>query len=244
MTLVETRQPPTAPALPPPGEVGLLGLRHLKRIWARTLAAQRGHPVPASLDERHLDYLVIHAIGVGLEQTSDYFARGAPGFDDFERWIAATTGGVDPLRVARINAAVAGAAYPEEIKRWLAAVEASAPALSADDLAFWDAQGYVVLHDAVPAASREAAARALWEHIDARPDDRESWYRRRDHGIMVQYFQHDAFEANRRSARLHKAFAQIWGTADLWATTDRVGFNVPERPGWKFPAPTCTGTSA
>jgi ectoine hydroxylase-related dioxygenase (phytanoyl-CoA dioxygenase family) len=54
---------------------------------------------------------------------------------------------------------------------------------------------------------------------------------------MVQYFQHPAFEANRRSARLHKAFAQLWVTADLWVTTDRVGFNAPERPDARFRGP-------
>jgi len=54
---------------------------------------------------------------------------------------------------------------------------------------------------------------------------------------MVQYFQHPAFEAIRRSPRIHKAFAQLWGHADLWATTDRVGFNVPERKGFMFPGP-------
>jgi hypothetical protein len=94
-----------------------------------------------------------------------------------------------------------------------------------------------VLHDAVPKEAREAAVQALWDHLDARADDPETWYRPNDHGIMVQYFQHPAFEANRHSARLHKAFAQLWGTADLWATTDRVGFNVPERPGFMFRGP-------
>ena len=54
---------------------------------------------------------------------------------------------------------------------------------------------------------------------------------------MVQYFQHPAFEANRRSPRMHKAFAQLWGTADLWATLDRVGFNAPVRPGFRFRGP-------
>jgi ectoine hydroxylase-related dioxygenase (phytanoyl-CoA dioxygenase family) len=29
----------------------------------------------------------------------------------------------------------------------------------------------------------------------------------------------------------------VWGTADLWVTTDRVGFSVPERDGWRFPGP-------
>jgi ectoine hydroxylase-related dioxygenase (phytanoyl-CoA dioxygenase family) len=58
-----------------------------------------------------------------------------------------------------------------------------------------------------------------------------------DHGIMVQLFQHPALSANRRSPRIRKAFAQLWGTADLWVSTDRVGFNVPERPGWMFRGP-------
>ena len=54
---------------------------------------------------------------------------------------------------------------------------------------------------------------------------------------MVRMFQNQAFEANRRSIRVHKAYAQLWGTADLWVTTDRGGFNAPERPGSMFPGP-------
>jgi hypothetical protein len=229
------RTPP--PPLAAATEIGALGIYQLKRMWSRMLAARHGRPVPASKQERHLDYLVIHAAGLGLEQTANYFARQAATFEEFERWIVTTTGGIEPARVARINAAVAGTACPDEIKRWLAAVESSEPVLLASDLAFWHEHGYVVLHDAVPAESRMAATRALWEHLDTRPDDRESWYQHRDHGIMVQYFQHPAFEANRRSLRIHKAFAQLWGAADLWVTTDCVGFNVPVRPGWKFPGP-------
>jgi ectoine hydroxylase-related dioxygenase (phytanoyl-CoA dioxygenase family) len=54
---------------------------------------------------------------------------------------------------------------------------------------------------------------------------------------MVQHFQHPAQTAIRRSPRIHKAFAQLWGTADLWMTTDRMSFNPPERPGYQFPGP-------
>ncbi len=49
---------------------------------------------------------VVHAIGLGLEQTAAYLGLTAPTFEAFERWIAATTGGIEPERVARINAAV------------------------------------------------------------------------------------------------------------------------------------------
>jgi hypothetical protein len=226
-----------APSLAAATETGALGIYQLKRMWSRTMAQRQGRFSSASMHERHLDFLVIHACGLGLEQTATYLGHQAPSFEEFERWVIATTGGVAPERVARINAAVAGSDVPPETKRWLATMEASKPVLSADDLASWEEQGYVVLRDAVPAAVTEAAARAIWEHLGAQPDDPATWYRAKSHGIMVQYFQHSAFEAVRRSPRIHKAFAQIWDTADLWATTDRVGFNPPERDGWKFPGP-------
>lgn len=222
--------------LPDATEVGQIGVCQLKRLWARKLASREGR-APAVNPEEQLDRLVMDGLGVGLEQYLIYLLRTGPSFDEFERWILATTGGVEPAQVARINAAVRGKAPPEETRRWLAAIEAMEPVLSAEDLAFWEKHGYVIMHDAVPEATRRAAEQAIWSHLGASPDDPESWYRQRNQGIMVQFFQHPAFTANRRSARIHKAFAQLWGTADLWATTDRVGFNVPERPGWMFPGP-------
>ena len=233
MTLTEA---PVAPPLAAPTETGTLGVLWLKRLWSRTLAAQQGHFLRRSLHERQVDYLVIHALGVGLEQTTTYLGQ-SPSFAEFERWIASTTGGVAPERIARINATVRGVDPPPETARWLAAIEASEPVLTAADFSFWHEHGYVVLHDAVSAEVCTTAAQAVWEHIGADPDDHDTWYGKSDHGIMVQYFQHPAFEAVRRSPRIHKAFAQLWGTADLWATTDRVGFNPPERDGFMFPGP-------
>ena len=225
-----------AEPLPAPTDTGLLGVFQLKRAWARQRARTQGH---FDADQRDfvLDHLVFDALGIGLEQTIQFIGRHAPSFEEFERWIVATTGGVAEMQVARINAAIAGADSPAEIKEWLAAVDAAEPVLSADDLAFWDEHGYVVLHDAVPTDTREAATQAILDHLGARLDDPDSWYRADRKSIMVQYFQHPAFDANRRSARLHKAFAQLWGTADLWVSTDRVGFNAPERPGWTFQGP-------
>jgi hypothetical protein len=176
-----------------PDEVGALGIHRLKRYWSRTMLAQQGRPARVSMRERHLDFLVIHATGIGLEQTADYLGGNAPVFEDFERWIVQTTGGVAPERVARINAAVSGGEPPAQTRRWLARIEGSAPVLSKDDLAFWHENGYVVLHDAVPAESRDAAALAIWEHVGADPANPETWYQRRKNGIMVQYFQHPAF---------------------------------------------------
>lgn len=149
MTLMDASLPRPAPVLAEATEVGSLGIYQLKRLWSRTIAAQQGRFMPTDQHDRHLDHLVIHATGLGLEQTTSYLGAHAPTFEEFERWILATTGGAEPMRVARINAAVAGVDYPQETKRQLAAVEASEPVLSAADLAFWHEHGYVVLHDAV-----------------------------------------------------------------------------------------------
>jgi Phytanoyl-CoA dioxygenase (PhyH) len=221
--------------LPSCTDVGMLGVYQLKRAWAR----QRASGVrPLAFDpiEFHRDRLVFDALGLGLEQTIQYLGNGgAPTFDEFEHWIVVTTGDRSAIEIARINAAVAGNEYPPEIKAGLAKIDASEPVLSGDDLAFWDEHGYVTLHDSVAPDARESAMHAVLDHIGARLADPESWYGNRS--IMVQFFQNAAFEANRRSPRIHKAFAQLWGTADLWVTTDRVGFNPPERAGWLFPGP-------
>jgi hypothetical protein len=228
--------PTPAIALAEDTETGVLGVVHLKRLWSRHLAARQGRVADAPA-EGHRDSLVIHALGLGLEPTLQFLYRTGPSFEAFERWIVDTAGPPEPAQVARINAAITGGEIPPETRRRLAAIDAAAPVLSAADLAFWEEHGYVILPDAVPADACAATAQAIWDHLGLRPDAPDDWYSESTYGIMVQLFQHAALAANRRSVRIHKAFAQLWGTADLWVTTDRVGFNPPERPGWKFPGP-------
>lgn len=217
-------------------DAGALGVFHLKRIWSRSRRVRQGLPAGGSGESR-LDALVLHAVGLGLEQALQHLMREAPTFEAFERWIVATAGAPDAATVARINAAVTGAPTPDTTREALAAIDRMPPVLSAEDLAHWDERGYVIVREAVPETVRAQAEQAIWAHLGARPDAPDTWYRPNDHGIMVQYFQHPAFSAVRRSPRIHKAYAQIWGTADLWPTTDRVGFNPPERPGRMFRGP-------
>jgi len=69
-------------------------------------------------------------------------------------------------------------------------------------------------------------------------DNPETWYAEKlGHSIWVPLLRHPALVANRRSPRMVKAFAQLWGREDLWANVDQGGLNPPEREGWKFPGP-------
>ena len=217
-------------------DVGQLGVCQLKRLWSRAMAAREG-VTHQQTDDLWLDHLVLHAVGLGLEQTLQHLMRTTPTFPEFEQWVVATTGGVSPAQTARINAVIGGGEIPIETRRLLEVIDASEPVLSEQDLAFWGQHGYVILHDAVPAGSRDAAAQATLDFLGADLSNPETWYPPNPNGIMVQLFQHPALETNRRSPRIHKAFAQLWGNADLWVTTDRVGFNAPERPGHQFRGP-------
>lgn len=217
-------------------EIGALPVYHLKRAWSRALAARCGQPMGDVL-ESHRDQLVFDALGLGWEQVHQYLLQNSPTFSEFERWIVATAGAVAAEQIERINAALTGAEPPASARAKMTAIDAMEPVLTTADLAHWEEFGYVVVPNAISEETRAAAERAIWEHLGALPDQRESWYVRNDHGIMVQYFQNSAFTAVRRSPRIHKAFAQLWGSSDLWMSTDRVGFNVPERPGWLYRGP-------
>ncbi|WP_284403982.1 phytanoyl-CoA dioxygenase family protein [Acidovorax sp. SUPP3434] len=224
-----------ADPLCPPGERGALQVPYLKRCWSRWMAARQGLPTGENA-ESHRTQIVLAALGLGLEQTMQHVLWHAPEFADFEDWIVRTAGAPDAATIARIQALVDGGPVPDAVARLHARIDAMPPVLNVDDLAHWDEHGYVIVRQAVAPDDSAAAAQVVWEAVGATPDDVESWYRNAPRNIMLQLFQHPAFDANRRALRIHKAFAQLWGTADLWRSTDRCGFNVPERPGHPYQA--------
>lgn len=228
-----------APAIASSKELGSLGVLHLKRLWSAAIASRHGAAIERK-GEDALDKLVLDALGLGLHQTFRYVCTHAPTFAEFEEWIVGTAGAPDRLQVDRLNADIEGKPQPEAVRRWLRAIEDYEPVLSRDDLCFWEENGYIVLRHAVAEDARAAAENTIWEYVGARPDSPDSWYAVTGsgiHGIMVELIRHPALEVNRRSVRIHKAFAQLWGTANLWATADRCGFHPPQRDGHPFPGP-------
>lgn len=118
------------------------------------------------------------------------------------------------------------------------------PVLSADDMAFWQENGYVLLRDAVPRENVAAVLEAIWQFMDMDADDPDTWYRapQGQYGMlelnrsgMVELYHHQALWDNRQHPRVYEAFTQIWETEKLWVTIDRVNLNPPARADWDFP---------
>ena len=181
--------------------------------------------------------MLLDALGLGLEQAIQHLGRERPELASFQEWVIATAGVPDPEAIARYHAVLDGAPLPESVRSRVAAIDAAAPVLDADDLAHWEREGWVVLRQAISAGEAAAAQALLWEVVGGEPADPASWYGYRGNGIMVQHFQHPALDVARTSPRIHKAFAQLWGTADLWSTVDRMSFNPPETLARPFQGP-------
>jgi hypothetical protein len=212
-----------------------LGVPYLEELWRRATRRDGEKPAPRNWIR---DRIVIEGLGLPLEETLQYLGQQRPPLAEFEKWVLdRNEGWIEPLRIERINATIHGKEYSDELKAVIRAIDEAEPVLTAADLSFWEENGYVIVHDAITREDCRAAELAVWQSLNMHPQNPETWYPPSTHGIMRQVFYHPALKANRRSARVHKAFAQIWGTGDLWVTTDRVSFNPPERKGWAFPGP-------
>lgn len=214
----------------------LLRIPYLSSYWQRhtSVASSVGTPVDNS-SWWDLDNTLLSGLGLNLLETSRFLHRPPPpSFEQFEQWIIATNGGlIEPERISRLRDALDGKPVASP-----AGSLDDVPGLTTEELAFWDENGYVIVHDAVDPVTRDAAAAAIYEFLGADPTQPDTWYRKKfGLSIWVPLLRHPAFLANRRSPRLVKAFAQLWGREDLWSTVDQGGLNPPEREEWRFPGP-------
>ncbi len=115
-------------------------------------------------------------------------------------------------------------------------VRTSDRVLSAEDRAFWEENGYVVIHNAVPQENLDAVIDDIWAFLGVDRNDPESWYKAPiSKAGMLEMYHTQSLWNNRQYPRIHGAFADIWGTEKLWVSFDRANMNPPSRPDWDWP---------
>lgn len=226
--------PPAELILPAAAETGAIGIMHLKRYWAKSVAKRNGLlPMDAWVEEWETDNFLLNTLGLGLEQTLRKLFDDGPGFEDFEQWIIDVNQGViDSERVNQFNAALQDRGHSAT------STVAEENVLSAAEMEFWNDNGYVIVRNAISRQDCEETIAFMCEQMGIDLNDPLSWYGSHAYreGIMVPLFQHPLIERNRRSPRIRKAYEQLWNRRDIMVNTDKLGFNPPETKGWKFPA--------
>ena len=194
-------------------------------------AAQvRGGPPPGEM----VCKLLLDTLALGNKEVYRFLHGERPSFEEFRAWIIATAGQPDPALLTRYHAWLHDRPLDRDASARLGLIAAMPPVLDEAALRFWDDRGYVVLRQAIEPEHAEMLSRVIWDWLDASPDDPSSWYGGDTDGIMIPVYRHPAMAAARGSVRIHKAFAQLWESENLWATIDRLGFNPPQTAGYRF----------
>ena len=216
-----------------------MSLPYLHRYWQQALARRQGQPVERTPHSWRLDNLLLSGLHLAIEETDQYLLQHAPSFAEFEAWVLARNGGqLDPLHVERLNCLFANEPYGPALQARLREIADAPDVLTPADLRHWHEHGYVIVRQAVSREQAQATEAAVWEHLGMSPHDPATWYQRPiGKGIMMEFYHHPTLLANRQAPRIRKAFAQLWGTPDLWPTTDRTSFNPPETATLPFQGP-------
>lgn len=183
----------------------------LHGLWQRCTGTHHGAAAPPP-DMHHAELKALYRRGISLEDALLYLCCQRPSQQAFGQWLA-----------ARTRPAPAGESQPVQ-------------ELSEEELRFWDQHGYLVLRGAVPRQQCQAAQDAIWDFLGASPDEPSSWQQAHPgkRGMMLQFSDHPALQANRHGARIRRAYEQLYGSSAIFASIDKVSFNPPLVHGHGF----------
>ncbi len=162
-----------------------------------------------SKKNKNWEYLlsILYSLNIGMEETIGYLLRNQPSDETFLNWILT-------------NALVHEPTTDHELDK---------PVLSADDLKFWNENGYIVIKSAIKKELCEEVETAIWEFLGADKTNEDTWYLPHEHkrGMMVVFTQHKALHRVRHSIKIKKAYEQLYHTTAIYRTIDKVSFNPP-----------------
>ena len=208
-------------------ETGCTGIYQLKRLWSKAIAGP--HVDNEYPEEKALDNTLIDILGIGLLPTYRFLYEQKPDFDSFEKWVIAhANGSIAAETIELCNALFDNSSFCHQ--------PITADVLTPEDIAFWEAYGYVIVKNAVTQQDCADSRKAIMDFLKMDEQDATSWYRRNDdmQGIMVNLYNNTAINKNRNLPRIRRAFEQLWNRRDLVVTTDKCGFNPPETVTFKY----------
>ncbi len=203
--------------------MSLTGIVQLKSIWSKAMGQTQ------SDNDWSKDNFVLNHLGIGLLPAFQFLHEHKPDFETFEKWVIQQHGKpIDTLLVTACNDTI--------ISNEASKSEHYEDVLTAADISFWNIHGYVIVRNAITLEAVNASKKAIWDFLDKDENDANTWYTTHPawQGIMVNLYRHPALDDNRNSAKIKRAFEQIWGQNQLTVTTDKVGFNPPETDSFKY----------
>ncbi|QSB25541.1 phytanoyl-CoA dioxygenase family protein [Flavobacterium sp. CLA17] len=182
----------------------------LEKLWERAVQPVSSSTTGDNWDE---EMKALYQLGIGMEDTLQFLYFEKPDFETFKTWIT----------TRQKNENNESEAFTDQV-------------LSEQDLDFWNQNGYVIVKNAISKEDCEATQQAIWDYLKMDPHKKETWYVRHENqkGLMLNFSDHETLNRNRFSARIRKAYEQLYGTAKIYKTIDKVSFNPPETNDFTF----------
>lgn len=184
----------------------------LEKLWERTVQPVR---VSAAAETQNWDeeMKTLYQLGIGMEDTLQFLYFEKPDFETFKTWIT----------TRQKNGNNESEAFTDKV-------------LSEQELDFWNQNGYVIVKNAISKEDCKATQQAIWDYLKMDPHKKETWYVRHENqkGLMLNFSDHETLNRNRFSARIRKAYEQLYGTVKIYKTIDKVSFNPPETTDFTF----------
>jgi hypothetical protein len=173
--------------------------------------------------------MLIDILGIGLLPTYRFLYEQKPDFESFEQWVIDHANGpIAEAKIQQYNALL--------LHKTSSHQPGTADVLTARDIAFWEENGYVIIKNAVSPQDCAHSRKAIFDYLEMNEQDATTWYSANNtlEGIMVPLYRNVAIDKNRYSAKIRRAFEQLWNRTDIIVTTDKCGFNPPEMPQFKY----------
>lgn len=235
------------PVLVSSDDLSCLGIYHLQRLWQKIQLRKRGESFTELVNEWHLDKTLLDLCGIGLEPglralyQNDHQSAFVAFIQQIAKLTAADIAGINQQLSAISHGLTLSVTMPEVDDLNSIEVEDSNPAalLSESQLNFWRSEGYLVIPHVLTAEQCAATRDFIWQQLGANEQEPATWYQAHEfmQKIMLQLFRHPQLDANRQVPKIRQVFELLWQRTDLVMTTDRVSFNPPETPTWRFPGP-------
>lgn len=188
----------------------------LEQLWRRYCdPAYRADAANGNLWRRQVQAL--YANNIAHPIALQYLLQERPGLDTFREWIA-----------------TANTQY--EVVDELSNEAESNHDLSAEQIAFWQRNGYLVLPSVITAEACAESCDAIWQFLGADPQTPSSWYQSQNlqQGLMAPLYNQPRLNTNRASKRIRAAYEQLYGHSAIYKSIDHVSFNPPETKSFSF----------
>lgn len=190
---------------------------------------KQGKAVDIPSDFERKESVWMNFMGLGKFETLSFLYMDCRNYEHFHQWITDLKG-INFIAQATLD-----------FNAWTAhqtGTNNNAPGypetLSQEQLQFWETHGFLRIPGVVEDEICDLVKEEICKCLSLDMENPQTWHPRHSdlQGIMLQLYQNEAMEKIRYHKRIKEISAELYQTDQLIATTEKVGYNPPEIPGW------------